>query len=130
MMGDVKYTVGQFGGVTEFYCDGRRMTYRMVLDVLNKPEPSPESLPTGDALADALLKLARKYDLDAALVATLNRAAAALRSRQQAADGFERVAWQRVGADGTPLPIFVSLGENLSPVCNYRDVFAASKGEK
>lgn len=58
------------------------------------------------------------------------RKAAALRSRQQVAEGFERIAWQRVGADGTPLPIFVSLGENLSPVCNYRDVFAASKGEK
>ena len=92
-----------------------------------------DSLPTGDALADALADALESYIEDIAPFTrriVLRKAAAALRSRQQVADGFERVAWQRVGADGTPLPIFVSRGEHLSPVCNYREVFAASKGEK
>lgn len=58
-----------------------------------------------------------------------NACLAAQVAELRAANGrFERVAWQRLDmSDGSPLPIFITLRENLSANCEYREVFAAAQ---
>lgn len=60
--------------------------------------------------------------------------AAAIRALQARANRLDRIGWQRLSEAGTPLPIFITLKENLSAHCKYREVYAirpteSGKGE-